>query len=230
VLKMRHNGLPFFSGDCNGRAVAAGSEQGEICLWDLRSPKRVLGVLDELHTDEITQLKFHPIHRSMLFSGSVDTLMTKFDLAAPSLDDALQMVYSTDQPVRKLTFFGDQLEFIACLSEIETMQLFSLAQDECISRLSSTLCDDISSNWMSTRYLVDCVYDAPTHGLLLVSGNYYGDLLASSVSRTGLSPRSSLLEGHLSGARCVFPAADGSILYSGDDSGFICRWNSQIGR
>ncbi|GJP53737.1 hypothetical protein CLOM_g13825 [Closterium sp. NIES-68] len=70
---------------CCGTCAAAdfGPAGGPpILLWDMRSC-RLLGRLEDAHTEDVTQVRFHPLHRTALISASLDGLICRFDLSPP---------------------------------------------------------------------------------------------------------------------------------------------------
>jgi WD40 repeat protein len=87
-------GSGFLCGDMNDSGFfATGDHVGNIQIWDIRMPNKVvatpLGVISEFHTGMITQLRFHPNFSNILFSGSEDGLVQKFDLNASHVEDSL---------------------------------------------------------------------------------------------------------------------------------------------
>ncbi|SPQ96403.1 unnamed protein product (mitochondrion) [Plasmodiophora brassicae] len=213
-------GSSLFSLDCNGRVVAAGCDLlGDIVLWDLRNNANQLGVLDEFHTDEVRDLRFHPVQRSMLISGSVDCLVNKFDLNAATLDDALVSVFNVGQPVRSFGTFGPNHEYLHSVSEIETLALCDLAQGDLLGTFPNA-CESLSKD-LSTRYLVDCTFDPVSQQLCLVSGNYYGDCMGSIVAPQSLTPAFLMTGGHDQGVRSLC-SIGGRIVTGGEDSRIVC--------
>jgi WD40 repeat protein len=84
-------GKGFLSGDLNvGTVFCAGDHAGNLIFWDLRNPGHQLGKLEEIHTEAVTQVRFHPSAGNVLFSGSDDGLVQKFDLNSGDPDDTLQ--------------------------------------------------------------------------------------------------------------------------------------------
>jgi WD40 repeat protein len=87
-------GSGFISGDANSASFfATGDHLGNIHLWDLRMPEKLLnrplGHISEFHTGMVTGVRFHPIYPNLLFSGSEDGLVQKFDLNAHHVEDSL---------------------------------------------------------------------------------------------------------------------------------------------
>ena len=75
-----------------------------------RSSQWRLGEYGDIHSDIVTQLKFHPSHPSILASGGEDGLVCMYDVATDSGDEAVLSILNTDAPVRKLGFFGPSQE------------------------------------------------------------------------------------------------------------------------
>lgn len=50
----------------------------------------MLGVLEDFHTEDVTQVSFHPTCNTMLISGADDCLVSVFDLNQSDPDETLQ--------------------------------------------------------------------------------------------------------------------------------------------
>ena len=68
----------------NGALVAAGAGD-RVLFWDRRA-QRPLASFDDTHAQDVTQVRFHPHHRSMLVTASEDGLLAVFD-TAPQLGE-----------------------------------------------------------------------------------------------------------------------------------------------
>lgn len=60
--------------------LASGNSEGTIDLWDMRNLSSSVSQISA-HSDAITQLKWHPKHRSVLGSASADRLVKIFNVA-----------------------------------------------------------------------------------------------------------------------------------------------------
>lgn len=93
----------------NPNMVVAGTEMyghgdSDIDIWDLRSPKAPVSKYNEIHSDDITSLCFHPdtgAHASILLSGSTDGLVSAIDTTIDEEDDAVISVGNTGNSVAR---------------------------------------------------------------------------------------------------------------------------------
>ena len=60
-----------------------------ICR-DIRNPQHMLGSFEELHTQDVLQVRFHPLRPSRLFSGGEDGLIAELDLLQADPDEAVE--------------------------------------------------------------------------------------------------------------------------------------------
>ena len=58
-----------------------------LVFWDIRNPDLPIGYYKESHSDDIVSLSFNDDH--FLMSGSVDGLITLYDIRQSSEDDAI---------------------------------------------------------------------------------------------------------------------------------------------
>ncbi|KAK4673119.1 hypothetical protein QC763_109000 [Podospora pseudopauciseta] len=86
--------IPILSLACSNptHTLAAGTElanhQASILLWDLRSsPSSPKITYTEIHSDDITELTFHPTTPNLLLSGSTDGLLSISDTLITDEDD-----------------------------------------------------------------------------------------------------------------------------------------------
>jgi len=114
---------------CN-RLLAAGTDLTEgdafILFWDIRNTK-LLGAYWESHTDDITQVKFHPNDGNVLLSGSTDGLINIYNLAESCEEDALQDCLNTEGMVENLEWFNENGHWnIGCITSINDLQLWKV--------------------------------------------------------------------------------------------------------
>jgi WD40 repeat protein len=90
--------------------VVAGTEQyghgdSDIDIWDIRSSAAPLSKYNEVHSDDITALQFHPdtaVHAGILLSGSTDGLVSAIDTSISEEDDAVISVGNTGNSVARI--------------------------------------------------------------------------------------------------------------------------------
>ncbi|KAL1513269.1 hypothetical protein ABEB36_002698 [Hypothenemus hampei] len=112
---------------CN-RLLAAGTDLIDsdvyILFWDVRNIK-LLGAYWESHTDDITQIKFHPDNSNKLMSGSTDGLINIYNLLEQCEEDALEECLNTEELVEDLQWFNDGKQYkISCVTSANNLQLW----------------------------------------------------------------------------------------------------------
>ncbi|SYW75484.1 uncharacterized protein UBRO2_00718 [Ustilago bromivora] len=97
----------------DANTVVAGTEQyghgdSDIDIWDVRSAAAPQSKYNEVHSDDVTVLKYHPdsaAHRGILLSGSTDGLVSAIDTTIPEEDDAVISVGNTGNSVARAGWF-----------------------------------------------------------------------------------------------------------------------------
>lgn len=169
----------------NSFLLAVGYEDKSIDLWDVRNTAHPLGTLEYFHTDEISHLKFHPFVPSQLFSGACDWLVCRFDLSAGSIDEAFQSCFNLEQNPRRFDFFGPQCEFMHCITEVETLSLINLMEEDVIASFGHNAFQqgsDRSEGERGLRDIVNCVYIQETQELAIFQSDMSGTLYVYTVS------------------------------------------------
>ncbi|SPO32270.1 uncharacterized protein UTRI_02827 [Ustilago trichophora] len=93
----------------DANTVVAGTEQyghgdSDIDIWDIRAPVAPSSKYNEVHSDDVTVLQYHPDHvnhSGILLSGSTDGLVSAIDTAIAEEDDAVISVGNTGNSVAK---------------------------------------------------------------------------------------------------------------------------------
>lgn len=121
----------------NNILLAAGTNLYEgdsfILFWDVRK-NSLLGGYWESHTDDVTQVKFHPEDSNKLISGSVDGLINLYDLSQTSEEDALIDSLNTESSIEKLGWFQQgRTDIISCITHTADVQFWKIedAQPYC---------------------------------------------------------------------------------------------------
>jgi WD40 repeat protein len=177
-------GAPVIDFDINSSntILACGTElvgeEAAILFWDIRN-SNPLSKFSESHSDDITQVKFHPTVSNAMISGSTDGLICLFDvqgIATPrqnteqnetAEDDALYQVIK-ENSISKLGFFGPGAEFLYSTTHMETFSLYKFENADGLSRFGDVR---KKSDFVSIDYCIDCSYDMNTQHLYLVAGS-----------------------------------------------------------
>ncbi|EPQ12563.1 WD repeat-containing protein 89 [Myotis brandtii] len=139
-----------FDISCNDHVICAGTEKVDddalLVFWDARinsqdlsTTKDPLGAYSETHSDDITQVCFHPSNPNMVVSGSTDGLVNVFDISADNEEDALVTTCNSVSSVSYIGWSGKDYKQIYCMTHDEGFcwwDLNHLDTDEPITRLN----------------------------------------------------------------------------------------------
>ncbi|XP_072389071.1 WD repeat-containing protein 89 [Diabrotica undecimpunctata] len=183
-----------FDVSTNDRLLAAGTDvlggDAFVLFWDIRN-KKLLGGYWESHTDDVTQVRFHPDDMNKLISGSTDGLINLYDLSQTSEDDALIDTLNTESSVNELQWFTkNNKDCISCVTHTSDLQLWDLDKGEPYQSFSR---EDLITKIMSEHD--DDFYLAKFHQLknsqFILGGSHYRSkeyLRALSLHKKGLEP------------------------------------------
>ncbi|KAI8818402.1 WD40-repeat-containing domain protein [Fimicolochytrium jonesii] len=208
--------------------LAAGTELvGEdamIPIWDIRAHPTPATTFMECHSDDITQLRFHPSDPNAMISGSTDGLICLYNLATLEEDDALYQVIKEDS-ISKIGFFGPAYEYIYCLSHMETFSLYKFLEGDKVFSFGDVRADS-EAQQMKVDYLIDCVYDAAGQRMFLVTGDQSGNMGVLHVNLGRLELVHTINGGHTDIVRGVHWDLQRGSLVSGGEDGIVSLWQN----
>jgi WD40 repeat protein len=109
--------------------IAAGSEledhDAKLMFLDTRT-SQLIASFDESHSDDITEISYHPTIRHHLISASTDGLICQFDTSTYDEEENITSVINSGSSVSKAGYFGPSAEYIYCLTHIETLSLHNV--------------------------------------------------------------------------------------------------------
>jgi WD40 repeat protein len=97
----------------------------DISIWDLRNTRKPVMYFDNSHSDEVTQIRFHPTQQTLFCSGGMDGLICAFDISQNNEDDAIQTILPVDHAIRKIGFLDDS---VYCLTSTEQFSIWHLEE------------------------------------------------------------------------------------------------------
>jgi WD40 repeat protein len=232
----------------DGYLAAVASNKARIHFMDLRqagtSGNNVLGSYVDTHTDQVTQVHFHPTSTSTLLSASEDGLACIFDTTQPTEELSVKSVMNVGTPLRHVGFCGADLSSIYCLTGSETASLWHWDSSACRqdfggNMLRERLAQSFGNNGnkgLAIDYLVDAHWDAVSQELMLMTGSAMGDAalfrLTERSQSTNFEPCHILQNGHRGVVRAWSPLASSSssssstLITAGEDAR-LCEWNRQ---
>lgn len=222
---------------CGDSLLCAGTEQvnGEdsfLVFWDNRKPgQALLGVYSESHSDDITQVRFHPTNKDRLVSGSTDGLVNVFDVSRGSEEDALTGTCNSESSVSALCWLGE--ERLLCVSHDQGLRLWDLKSLDTEEQLTVYSTHDAridaahGSADSTVDYLIGgCWLDSESQALV-VGGSSGGDVHLFTCDRSGLSLLRTLRGGHSATVRCLGFDSHTLSLFTGGEDGRLLRWSPE---
>ncbi|KAF9213622.1 WD repeat-containing protein 89 [Podila verticillata] len=224
---------PLLAFDINSseNVIAAGTElieyDANIHFFDARSHNAtVIKTYSESHSDDITNVKFHPTNPARLMTASVDGLICQFDLQDMDEDEGLLVVANTGSSVNRVGYFGPNSEYIYCLSHMETLSLWSAEDADIIHQFGDIRGVTNSSLGLTLDYGIDCQYEPETGRLYLLSGSNEGQINILHVTANTLQLCQVLQGGHSEIVRSAYWDSKRGILYSGGEDAKLGLWTS----
>ncbi|XP_038585786.1 WD repeat-containing protein 89-like [Micropterus salmoides] len=220
---------------CSDSLLCAGTEQVNdedsfLVFWDVRKPGGgLLGVYSESHSDDITQVRFHPRDKDRLASSSTDGLVNVFDLSRGAEEDALLATCNSDSSAGSVCWSGADYTQLLCLSHDEGLHLWDLGQLDTEEPLTVFSTSDARSVTLlgdggGVDYLVGGRWLEEAQKLLVVGGKNSGDLHLMECDGGGLRLLRSLVGGHASTVRCFLWDAAGEALITGGEDAQLLLW------
>ncbi|KAL3423512.1 WD repeat-containing protein [Phlyctema vagabunda] len=108
--------------------VAAGTEltnhEATVSIWDTRNLGQTVRQYIESHSDDVTELQFHPTHPSFLLSGSTDGLVNIYNTTIADEEEALHQTINHGSSIHRAGFLSDTDIF--ALSHDEKFSMYEL--------------------------------------------------------------------------------------------------------
>lgn len=140
--------------------IAAGTEltgtDASLFIWDIRnSSKPAISYIDS-HSDDVTCLRYHPINKQVLLSGSTDGLINIYNTQIADEDEALYQTINNQISIHSAGFISQQEVF--ALSHTETLTMYQIPNpdDEKVTEREVKPLEfgDVREKW-GCEYVVD---------------------------------------------------------------------------
>lgn len=222
-----------FDVNCKDHVLCAGTEKVDddalLVFWDARtasqdsSTREPLGAYSETHSDDITQVRFHPSNPSMVVSGSTDGLVNVFDISVDNEEDALVATCNSVSSVSCIGWSGRDYKQIYCMTHDEGFcwwDLNHLETDEPITCLNIQDVREISDGKEGPLdYLIGGLYHEKMDRLFVIGGTNTGRIHVMSCTSSGLTHVTSLQGGHAATVRSFcWSVPEDSLLTGGEDA------------
>lgn len=192
-----------------------------------KRPCQTIAEYSDVHSDVITHLKFHPVHRNILHSASEDGLICTYDVTVSESEDAVTSILNTECPISRFGFFGANQEGVYSISTVETMSCWHYPSAQRLSSFS-TIREEFNLD-----YLVDCFTINNDNNncseLYLLGGNSDGMGSIIKIDPTACTLVNTIHHqeyGHRTNIRCCSIQYNGNekCLVTGGEDSRICRW------
>ncbi|XP_069573186.1 WD repeat-containing protein 89 [Brachyistius frenatus] len=224
-----------FDLSCGDTLLCAGTEQVNdedsfLVFWDSRKPGAgLLGVYSESHSDDVTQVCFHPRDKNRVASGSTDGLVNVFDLSRGAEEEALLATCNSGSSAGSVCWSGADYTRLLCLSHDEGLHLWDLGRldtDEPLTIFSASDARSLTplADGGGVDYLVGGGWLEEAQKLLVVGGKNSGELHLMECDGGGLRLLGSLEGGHASTVRCFLWDAAGEALVTGGEDAQLLLW------
>lgn len=235
-----------FDVSCNDLVICAGTERAEedafMVFWDARgctnstsSTKEPLGAYSESHSDDITQICFHPQQPNLVVSGSTDGLVNVFDINKDNEEDALLSTCNSDSSVSFVGWSGKNYWQVYCMTHDEGFCWWDIAQlgtEEPILLLHVPDAREVVTvENAKLQYLIGGLYHEKLDKLLVVGGLSTGSIQLMDCGAGGLSLVGTLRGGHSATVRSFcWNGADDSLLTGGEDAQLLLWKHGAVGK
>lgn len=136
------------------QSIAAGTElvdyQASIVIWDVRAGTTPKVQYSDVHSDDVTELTFHPRSPHILLSGSTDGLVNVCDTRIADEDEVVLQAFNHGASIHHAGFLSDTEVY--ALSHDEKLAMYDMAEE----REAGSATKDFGD----TRQAVGCQYVA----------------------------------------------------------------------
>ncbi|XP_049626401.1 WD repeat-containing protein 89 [Suncus etruscus] len=218
----------------NDHVICAGTEKIDddalLIFWDARmtsqdisSTKDPLGAYSETHSDDITNVCFHPTNPSMVVSGSTDGLVNVFDISLDNEEDALVTTCNSVSSVSSIGWSGKDYKEIFCMTHDEGFYWWDLNHLDTDQPLTCLNIQDVREVIKVKEgpldYLIGGLYHEKMDKLFVVGGANTGSIHLMNCTTSGLVHVTSLQGGHAATVRSFsWNMHDNSLLTGGEDA------------
>ena len=122
----------------------------------------------DAHTEDITQIRFHPSEPNSVLSGSMDGLICMYDASLAlvnNTDDLLTTVTNTELPIARFGFIGSA---VYCITTMESLSFWQPEE----AQLLHDFGDIRQAAPLQTDYVLDVMLAPSDTHACLITGNH----------------------------------------------------------
>lgn len=232
--KIRQKSFITFDVNSSETTVCAGTEQSDneayVVLFDVRKQAPLTAYSDS-HSDDVTQVKFHPMKADILGSGSTDGLINVFDITQPDEDDALESCFNTESTIQTINWQSDvESNRMSCITGSNDFQLIHFDADEelVLQKDRDDIAELIQRKLGDDCYLINCHETMDGQSFLLAGSQFNAGECMRSLTIDGklFKTRSNFIDNKQIIRCSVFSAKD-NILVTAGEGGIVTVWQNR---
>ncbi|PHH69567.1 hypothetical protein CDD80_6649 [Ophiocordyceps camponoti-rufipedis] len=156
------------------QTIAVGTElhahTASILLWDVRAGPVTRAHYQEVHSDDVTTLAYHPSSPDLLISGSTDGLVNILDTRVADEDEVTLQTLNHDASIHHAGFVSNDVVF--ALSHDERFSLYDgVALDPQDDSITTTIPFGDVRSLLDCRYVADVTPKTDGTGVVLGAGS-----------------------------------------------------------
>eukprot|EP01117_Protostelium_nocturnum_P017162 TRINITY_DN6939_c0_g2_i1.p1 TRINITY_DN6939_c0_g2~~TRINITY_DN6939_c0_g2_i1.p1 ORF type:complete len:355 (-),score=120.07 TRINITY_DN6939_c0_g2_i1:30-1094(-) len=222
ILNEKGNGFFSFSLNANDSMIASGIQE-DILVWDIRTWNKVVQY-SSFHPEDITQVKFHPIHHHLLYTGSMDGSICVTDTRISDEEEALTEGIHLEDSIQNIGFYGVQREKLWIQTHSERLSFYQ--EGIRIGEFDNPRLN-LSNPQIEFNYLVSCTYDPSENQLYVAAGTHSGTIGLGLVNEQSMALIATMEGGHNGVLRSVqFDVGTKQVVSAGEDSR-VCFWSDK---
>lgn len=227
------SGSPLCCLDVQGSKLVAGTQlvgvDAGVVFWDTRKGDRQSMAYVDSHSDDVTEVQFHPTDPFGLLSGSTDGLINIYNTSIEDEDDAVYNAINNGSSIHRAGFIQskDGVNKVFALSHMETFSVYHIANPDDESETPAPIeFGDIREKW-GCQYVADVL-----NGYIAVGSNndtstfnllpYDNDTVVDTANPI------SLKDAHGEEVvRCVHLDNQYQCIYTGGEDGIVKVWKPE---
>ncbi|ODA79509.1 hypothetical protein RJ55_05102 [Drechmeria coniospora] len=155
------------------QTIAVGTELANhvasVHLWDVRSTPSPKAEYQEVHSDDVTTLRFHPSDPALLLSGSTDGLVNVYDTRQPDEDEVTLQTLNHNASIHDAGFLSATEIF--ALSHDEHFALYDVSDENPTGDASQTFGDLRETLGGGTQYVAGVTPKTDGSGAIIGAGS-----------------------------------------------------------
>jgi WD40 repeat protein len=192
-------------------------------FWDLRNLKDIPTTFTDCHSDDITQVVFHPSNDTQLLSGSTDGLVCCYDLTDEGEDASLQHIMKADS-IDQLGFFGPDNHYFYAITHIDTFHLYDVNSGDVIREYGDVRNLQKQSSPLAIDSLIQCHYDTEDQRLYLFTSSFGGSVQMLHVGLHQLENVARFQGQHTEMVRACYWDKNNAVIMTGCEAGKLVQW------